>query len=192
MEMKECRFKLISTSPILFCRYHDTEKREGETPFDHEVRTWRERCHYNEDGLVIVPGYMIQKSFEEAGKSMGERVGGKKTGKALHGYLSGVRVVGDCITDKTREDIECLTAFVSSNGQVGGPKVSRNYPKVNKWKGIFTFAYPDLNILNNQIIHRYLDIAGTCIGIGHWRPGAPSKGSYGMFKVKKIKVKKIK
>jgi hypothetical protein len=31
----------------------------------------------------------------------------------------------------------------------------------------------------------HFEIAGSCVGIGHWRPGAPSCGNYGRFSVEK-------
>jgi len=134
---------------------------------------------------------MIQKTLEAAGKLSGDRVGGKKTGKAMHSYLSLIRVKGDIDTDMTRDDLQRITAFVSANGKPDGGKVPRNYPIIPEWEGKLTFLYPDRmkTILSSEKIEDYLDLAGTCIGIGHWRPGAPSKGSYGTFTVKRLKSK---
>lgn len=187
--MCQTRFILKSSAPVLFCRYHNEPALEGETPDLQEQRTWKERAHYDENGKIIIPGYMIQKTLEQAGKLTGERINGKKTGKAMHKFLSQIRVIGNITTDVDRDIVEGLTSFVSSNGKPDGPKVPRTFPKVNNWKGVLTFVYPDLKILNEDIIQKYLDLAGACIGIGHWRPDAPSKGSYGTFTVKKPKPK---
>jgi len=63
----------------------------------------------------------------------------------------------------------------------------RTYPKVSKWSGTLTVVYPTLaNVLNDDVVMKYLEIAGLYVGIGHWRPGAPSRGTYGRFNVEKV------
>ena len=187
MELHQVKFLIKGTSPILFGRFHNIEKLEGEEPDVYEKRTWRHRAHTNGDGLIYIPGIMFQKTLEEAGKLTGERVGGKKMGKSLHSHLAGIRVQGNIKTQTHLDDVAGLPAFVSANGKPGGGKVMRVYPQIDQWKGVLIFIYPKLGVLNETIIYKYLSIAGSCIGVGHWRPGAPSKGSYGTFEIKKQK-----
>lgn len=189
--MEMCKIKLLlkSTSPILFSRYHNVEHLEGEEPDKYEMRTWKDRAHTNEEGSIIIPGYMFQKTLEEGGKLTGERVGGKKMGKSLHQHLASIRVIGDIDTGIAKDDVQGHPAFVSSNGKPGGGKIMRIFPKIDHWRGILTFTYPKLGVLNEEIIMKYLDMAGACIGVGHWRPGSPSRGSYGTFIVRKPKLK---
>lgn len=183
---KQLRVKFKSLGPVLFCQAVHDEK-QGETPEEWEKRTWKKRAHYNDKGFVIIPGYLIKSTLEPAAKLLGKRVGGGKMGKSLFHYLRLVRVDGDIVTNITERTLEGNTAFVSANGKLDGGKVMRTYPKVNKWEGELLLAYQDLGgILNEDIILEHLQVAGSCVGIGHWRPGAPSCGSYGRFSVEKI------
>jgi len=184
---KKMQVRFKSLSPVLFCKHYDVEKLENEEPGDFEKRTWKQRAHYNEDGKVVISGYMIKTTLELAAKLLGKRVGGKKMGKGLSHYLRLVRVEGDIITKLTEETITGKNAFVSANGQVGGGKVSRTFPVVPKWEGVLTLVYPTIGkVLNPTTIMEHFEIAGSCVGIGHWRPGAPSCGSYGRFNVEKV------
>lgn len=187
MEEVRTTYLFRSKSPVLFSRYHNTEKLDGEIPEDYEDRTWRERCHFDEDNEVIIPGYLIQKTLEAAAKLTGERVGGKKQGKGLSHFLATIRVEGDIKTGIRKKNVKGHPAFVSANGQPTGGRVMRIFPKIDEWKGKLTLVYPDLGILNSQIIKKYLEIAGSCIGVGHWRPSSPSRGSYGLFEARRCR-----
>jgi len=181
MKTGKVKFRLRSASPVLFCHYHNTPEQDGEIPADYEKRTWKGRCHFDDKDNVIIPGYMFQKALHAAGDFTGERVGGGKKGKGLKNFIATVRVEGHIKTNIKKNKMQGHTAFVSATGKEGGPRVPRTYPQINKWEGILTFVYPDLGVLNNSIIKKYLEIAGTAIGIGHWRPGSPSRGQYGLF-----------
>lgn len=186
---KRIKVKFKSLSPVLFEKPTFDEK-EGETPIEHEKRTWRQRAHYNDKGKVIISGYMIKSTLEPAAKLLGERVDGKKMGKGMFHYLRLIQIEGDIVTTITEDNLEGETAFVSANGKPEGGKVMRTYPKVPKWSGTLTVVYPTLgSVLNDEIVMKYLEIAGLYIGIGHWRPGAPSCGTYGRFSVEKVEDK---
>lgn len=182
--VKRIKVQFISLSPVLFSHYSDLEKQEGETPQQFEERTWRERAHYNEEGKVIVPGFLIKSTLEPAAKLLGKRVNDSKMGKSLSNYIRLIQIEGDIITNVIKNNLIGTKAFVTANGQIGGSKVPRTYPKINKWEGILEVVYPTIaNALNDQIVMEHLQIAGSFVGIGHWRPGSPSCGSYGRFKV---------
>lgn len=184
---KKLRVKFKSLSPVLFSKAIHDEK-EGETPVVHEERTWKQRAHYNDKGKVIISGYIISSTLEPAAKLLGERVGGKKMGKGMSHFIRLIQIEGDIATNITQDDLEGHIAFVSANGALGGGKVMRTYPKIPKWSGALTVVYPTLgNVLSDDVVMKYLEIAGFYIGIGHWRPGAPSRGTYGRFSVEKIK-----
>jgi hypothetical protein len=183
---KILRVKFENLSPVLFCRIEGEERKQGEAPGEFEKRIWKKRAHYNEEGKVVIPGYMIKTTLEPAAKLLGRRVGGKKMGKSLAHYLRLIRIDGDILTNITEENLEGITAFVSSDGKPGGGRVPRTYPKINKWEGTLTLSYPDLGTLNDDIVMEHLEVAGSCVGIGHWRPGAPSCGNYGRFRVEKV------
>jgi hypothetical protein len=183
---KKLRVRFKSLSPALFCKYVHDEK-EGETPVEHEKRTWKQRAHYNDKGKVIISGYMLSSTLELAAKLLGERVGGKKMGKGMSHYIRLIQIEGDIVTTITEDNLEGNTAFVSANGKPDGGKVMRTYPKVPRWSGTLTVVYPTLgSVLNDDVVMKYLEIAGLYIGIGHWRPGAPSRGTYGRFSVEKL------
>ena len=184
---KRIKVRIKSLSPALFCKAIHDEK-QGETPDERENRTWKQRAHYNDKGKVIIPGYLIKSTLEPVAKLLGKRVDGKKMGKSLSHYLRLVRIEGDITTNILQDNLKGVTAFVSANGQIGGGKVMRTYPKIPKWSGVLTLVYLDLGFLSDDTIMEHLEVAGSCIGIGHWRPGAPSCGNYGRFSVEKIKI----
>jgi len=183
---KRLKVRFKSLSPVLFCKPVLGVEKAGETPDQTEQRTWKERAHYDDEGKVVIPGYMIQSALEPAAKLLNKRVGGKKMGKSLAHYIRLVRIEDDIVTNITRENIEGITAFVSANGKEGGGKVMRTYPKIGIWEGTLTLVYPNLTELCDNVILEHFEVAGLCVGIGHWRPGAPSKGSYGRFSVEKV------
>ena len=186
---KKLRVRFKSLSPALFEK-PIFDGKEGETPVEREKRTWKQRAHYNDKGKVIIPGYMIKTTLEPAAKLLGERVGGAKIGKGMSHYLRLIQIEGDILTNIAQDNLEGLTAFVSANGKPDGGKVMRTYPKISKWSGTLTVVYPTLgSVLNDDIVMKYLEIAGSYIGIGHWRPGAPSCGTYGRFSVERVEDK---
>ena len=183
---KRIEVKFESLNPVLFCKPIFDEK-EGETPAEAEKRTWKQRAHYNDKGKVVVPGYMIKTTLEPAAKLLGKRVGGKKMGRSLSHYLRLVRIEGDIVTNITQAKLKGITAFVSANGKPDGGKVMRTFPKIPKWSGTLIVVYPTLaDVLNDEIVMEHLHVAGSCVGVGHWRPGAPSCGNYGRFSAEKI------
>lgn len=71
---------LESISPYSPSRMHGVEKLEKERPDDYEKRTWREKCHYREDGTVFLPPMGFKICLAECAKFLGEQIPGK--GKA--------------------------------------------------------------------------------------------------------------
>lgn len=184
---KRIKIKFTSLSPSLFCKMIPEEKLEGETPGDYEKRCWRSRAHYNEDGKVIIPGFLLKRTLEPAAKLLGKRVGGGKRGKGLAHYIRLIQIEGDIVTELNKDNIKGIEAFVASNGQKDSGKVSRTFPKVPKWEGTLTVVYPTIaGALNEDLVMEHLQVAGSYIGVGHWRPDSPSNGNYGRFSVEKI------
>ena len=182
--IKELKIKFSSLSPVLFCKHINAEKLEGETPQQQEERTWKQRAHYDSLGKVMIPGFMLQSSLEPAAKLLGKRVNNAKMGKALTHYIRLIQITGDICTPITESTLEGKIAFVSANGQVGGSKVPRTYPIIPKWEGVLIVSYPTIgNVLNDDLVMEHLQVAGNFIGVGHWRPGAPSCGNFGRFSV---------
>jgi len=190
--VKRIKIKFKSISPVLFDQYIDQEKEEGETPQQFEERYWKERAHYNEDGKVIIPGFLLKRTLEPAAKLLGKRVGGGKRGKGLVHYIRLIQIEGDIVTELTKDTIQGRKSFVSSNGKPDGGRISRRYPKIPKWEGTLTVVYPTIaGALNEQIVLEHLQVAGEFIGIGHWRPGAPSCGTFGRFSVERMVDKNV-
>jgi len=187
--MKTVKFKaeFESLCPVLFCKYYESEvpKKKGEKPEDYEERTWMERAWYD-GNEVIIPARFFQATLEPIGKLLGERTKGKMS-KGYSHYLAGVRIVGQIKTGVKKKNVQSHSAFVVVTGKKEGSKVLRKYPQINKWKGVLELCYADIGILTPEIVVQNLDAAGQLVGIGHWRPGSPSRGEYGLFKVTLIK-----
>ena len=66
-------------SPISFNRYHQSKQKEKESNDDYAKRTWREYCHYDKEGEIIIPPMMIKNCLDEAALYLGLRIKEKGT-----------------------------------------------------------------------------------------------------------------
>jgi len=175
------------STPYLFGKYVSTERASNQTHDDHERSTWPERAHQDENGDLFVPSRAAKNMMLDVAKYLGERIKGqgKKTYTAK--FEAGLRYDGINIPmfnldgDKRVNitDVEPLWAFVPSDGKVGGgSRVWKAFPKVNSWSLSLRFLVVD-EILDPDLLTKYLSSAGMFKGIGMWRPGR--NGDYGTF-----------
>lgn len=179
--MKLAIATLESVSPYSQSRYHQTPKHDKEQPDDYEARTWRDRCHSNEDGKIYIPPMAFKNAIQEAAKFLGEKVRGKGQATWTKHFTAGILVTDPLILADTKESVAGEWFHMNADGIRGSAKrVLRCYPVIPKWKGDVTFYILD-NQITEEAFRHHLEEAGNLIGIGRFRPR--NGGFYGRFKL---------
>lgn len=182
MKLAEC--KLQSTTPYSQSRYYKAEKKPKELPVDFEARTWRERCHVNKDGNIIIPPMVFANSLKEASKFLSLSIPGKNKQTYTKHFESGVLVSDALVLPVKKEDVEGEWLFVPSDGKRGGgSRVEKCFPVVQEWSGTVLYYILD-DIITEDVFRQVLECCGNLIGIGRFRPR--NLGYYGRFKIDKI------
>lgn len=182
--MIEVKAKLASLSPYSQSAPIQSVRKPSEPPDDFEERTWRERIHANEDGIVVIPAQSLKIALAEAAAFMGKRVPGKGQSTFKKHFEAGVMVLENVPLGIKASDIQGERLFLNADGKRGGSKrVYRTMPVVPKWEAEVTFYIFD-NTINRDAFEEHLVAAGTFIGIGRWRPR--NGGTKGRFRVVSI------
>lgn len=155
-----------------------------ETADDHEHRTWRDRCHVNEQGFVIIPPTVWKNALSDAAKFLSVPVPGKSKVTYTKHFQAGVMVTDALILPIKKSEIAGVWVFVSANGRPGSStRVKKCFPTVEHWKGEVTYYILDETI-TRDIFERHLRDCGNFIGIGVYRPR--NNGYYGRFRVLRV------
>lgn len=183
--MITAKVKLTGVSPLSMSRYHHEVKPTKEQHADFEKRIWRERLHYNEEGMVYIPAMMIKNCLSESAKYLSERIEGKGKATWTKHFEAGIMVENDITLKLHKDKVEGEWVFVPSDGRRGGTtRVEKCFPKIPKgWTGEVTVAVMDESI-TKEIFEKHFKEAGRFIGLGRFRPR--NNGVYGRFDAKII------
>jgi hypothetical protein len=189
--------KLKSVSPYSQSRPIQSAKGTGESADAFEERTWRERLHVDERGMVFIPPMAIKNCLPEAAKFLGETVPGKGKATWTKHFEAGLLIVDPIPLGIKAADVQGERLFVPADGVRGsGKRVWKVFPVVAEWIGAV-----EINVLDPLLIsdiekcakditkcslYRHLEHAGKFIGIGRFRPR--NNGFYGRFSVEKFVV----
>jgi len=166
-------------------RYYDVPKLEKESAVDYETRTWRERCHYNEEGYIFIPPMQFKKALANAASFLRMRIPGKGQSEYGKHFKAGVLVSEGLTLSVKKDEVDGISIPCSSNGKPGGgSRVIKTFPIIHEWKGEVTFHILDETI-TKPVFLTHLKEAGNFIGIGYFRP--QREGYYGRFKVANLK-----
>lgn len=155
-----------------------------ESPKDYEIRTWRERCHYDAEGRVMIPPMAFKNCVAEIAKYLSVQIPGKGKSTYTKHFEAGLMVLEGVTLPVTKEAIAGEWLFVPKDGRRGGGgRVWKCFPVIPEWKGTVTFHILD-DVISEEIFERHIREAGNFIGIGRFRPR--NNGYYGRFEVKKI------
>ena len=182
--MKKAVCSLVSVSPYSQSRYIAEKKTKNETSAELEDRTWKQRCHVNEDGKIFIPPMAFKNCLSEAAKYKSIQIPGKGKSTYTKHFEAGVLVIVPLVLDYTSENVPSERLFVPSDGRRGGTsRVEKCFPLIPSWKGNVEFLILD-ELINEEVFKSHLDDAGAFIGIGRFRPR--NNGYYGRFKVESI------
>ena len=179
--MRTCIAQLTSTAPYSQSKYIEEPRGEKETPKDHEVRVWRDRCNVDADGHLIIPPMAFKNCIAEAAKYLSIQIPGKGKSTYTKHFEAGLMVAEPLRLPVTKDKVSGEWVHVPSDGRRGGTKrVLKCFPVVPSWEGAVTFYVLDETI-TPEVFEHHLEQAGKFIGIGRFRPR--NNGYYGRFEV---------
>ena len=187
--MYTVKLKIKGVTPLQQSREYSSriEKLDRETSYDYENRTWTERAHIDADGRVFHPSGAFKQSLVAASRYSGLQIKGqgKKTYTAK--IMSGLGVLENLTTNKTKADMKRRDVFASAMGgkSKNEPRVWKAFPTFENWTAETTLVIYD-DILTLEIVRRFVEEAGRFIGIGVWRP--ERGGEYGRFEIASFEV----
>ncbi|TGU44646.1 hypothetical protein EN788_22280 [Mesorhizobium sp. M2D.F.Ca.ET.145.01.1.1] len=176
---------LRSVAPYSQSRYHDTPKiNDKEAPDDYEMRTWRERLSYTDDGHVFIPPMAFKKSLAMAASFLGMKIRGRDRATYTKHFKAGILVTDGLILPEKKDNVPGEVFFVPSNGRIGGgTRVKRKFPVIREWAGDVTYYVLD-DTITPDVFEAHLKEAGNFIGIGRFRP--ENGGFYGRYAVDQV------
>jgi hypothetical protein len=177
--MKTVTVKITGTTPLSFGKYVQVEKEEKESHAAYDLRTWRERMHYDVNGEVFVPPMMFKNALSGAAKYRSEQIQGKGKSTYTKNFEAGVMVTEPMMLGINKNEVQVESILVPADGRRGGTtRVVKNFPKIETWSGTVKFTILD-DIITRDVFERHLKDAGDFIGIGRFRPR--NNGYYGRF-----------
>lgn len=185
--MKVAVASLESIAPYSQSRQYefDVEKLQGESPLDYEKRTWRNRCHVNPEGFVMIPPTQFSGSIQDAAKYLSMPIQGKNKQTYTKNIKAGLLIADGIVLPIKLEDVQVERLSLGPRGISGTTGVLKWMPLIHQWKGELTIHVLD-EAITPEVLEKHLETAGSLVGIGRFRP-FPSGGYYGRFKVNKIK-----
>lgn len=179
--MKIARVHLKSLSVYSQSKAFTSERDQKELYKDYEIRCWRERCHVDKSGIVIIPPMQFSNSLKEAAKYLSISIPGKGKSTYTKHFESGVQVVTPLSTGHNIKDVNAECVYVPSDGRQGGTtRVHKYFPVITDWDGIVEYIILD-DIITPEPFMQVLEASGSLIGIGRFRPR--NRGYYGRFEV---------
>lgn len=183
--MKIATAVIESVSPYSQSRMHGAPHAEKESAQAYENRTWREKCHANEAGYIIIPPMQFKNSLAEAAEFLGMKIKGRGQSTWSKHFRAGVLVTDPVVLPVKKEGIAGETFNMNADGKRGsGKRVPRTFPVVPQWKGTVQFYVID-DTIDEETFRYHLEQAGQFIGIGRFRPR--NGGFYGRFRVASMK-----
>jgi len=187
--MKNCKVRITGTTPYSQSKHYVVQKEKRETSADYETRTWRERMHVDENGIVFVPRMAFKNLLSDAAKYLSMQIPGKGKATYTKHFEAGISVENDMSLGVKKDDVVGEWVFVPADGRRGGSKrVSKCFPKFEKWGGIVDFVILD-DAVTKDVFEYHIKEAGRFIGIGRFRPR--NNGYYGRFAAEVIEWEEI-
>jgi hypothetical protein len=186
--MKHVIASIEGISPYSQGKSYEAEKLQGEGPDDYERRTWRQRLHVDEKGVVFIPPMAFKNSLAETAKFLSITIPGKGKATYTKHFEAGVLAVQPASLNIKAEDVMSERLFVPADGRRGGGKrVHKYFPVIPAgWKTDFVFLVFDDTVLQTDkdgrtVFENVLERCGQFVGVGRFRPR--NNGFYGRFAV---------
>jgi hypothetical protein len=168
---------------------HEVPHKEKEKEDAYDLRTWREKGHYNEKGELYIPGMAFKQAIDTAARSLSIVIPGKGKQTYTKNFVAGVLCVDNLNTGVTKDQVGMQKIFANATGIRGaGKRVWRHYPQIPTWEGTTTFMILDRTI-TPDIFLEVLESAGTFVGVGRFRP--ERGGTNGRFELVKYEIRDL-
>ena len=182
--MKQAIAQLKSTTPYSQSKYYSVPKLERELHKDYEARTWRERCHYDDNRQLYIPPMAFKNCLSDAAKYLSLQIPGKGKSTYTKHFEAGILVMDPLPLPIVVDEVPGEWVYVPSDGRRGGTtRVEKCFPVIKSWAGQVNIFVID-EIITLDVLKQHLDMAGQLIGIGRFRPR--NNGFYGRFTVEDI------
>lgn len=189
--MRVATATLESISPYSQSKHYESDEvgvrgsgTRTESPKDREARTWRERCHVDKDGHIVIPPMAFKNCLAEIAKYLSVQIPGKGKSTYTKHFEAGVMVLEGLPLPVKKDEVPGEWLFVPSDGRRGsGKRVPKCFPVIHEWRGQVTFHILD-DVITREVFEQHLADAGNFIGIGRFRPR--NNGYYGRFKVNSV------
>lgn len=180
--MKLAVAKLEGISPYSQSRFHNTDKLNKELPNDYEKRTWRNKMHFDEDGMIYIPPLAFKNCLSEAAKFLSMQIPGKGKSTYTKHFEAGVLVTDPVPLGIHKDEVEGTWLHVPADGVRGsGKRVEKCFPYVKPgWEAEVAFQIWD-DVITRDVFELHLKQAGALIGIGTFR--VRNNGTYGRFRL---------
>jgi hypothetical protein len=167
---------------------HQTPFLDRESHDDYDVRTWREKCTTNQQGIVCVPAMAFKQSIDTCAFKLGVKVPARRGATFKSFFASGFFCDHDVPIANgkplTKDDADCKLISANADGKRGsGTRVPRRFPEFPVWNGEAEFTIVD-DVITPDIFEQHVKSAGIIVGIGRFRP--ENGGTNGRFRVKKF------
>lgn len=177
---------LAGVAPYSQSRFHETPDLPKEGKDAKELRTWREKAHYDpKTGEMFIPPMSFKMAVDSASKYLSIQVPGKGKATYTKHFLSGVLVFEPVFLGVHKDEAKRDRVHANADGVRGsGKRVVRYFPRVDDWRVDVTFHIYD-DTITEDVFETVLSEAGRFIGLGRFRP--QSGGFYGRFLVEKVR-----
>lgn len=179
-----------SSNPTLHPDYEKVLKEAKCAKNDHALReslTWKFRARYNDAGNVIIPNMAFYGALVSGMRYTGDRIPGQGKKTWADKFRRGLYVENDVALPFTMDTIQGMQLFVPSDGKKGSSsKVLKIFPVMQEWGGTFSVRILD-NIITQDVFAQAVNVAGSFVGLGRWRP--EKEGMNGRFEMTNLKWK---
>lgn len=181
--------KLRGAAPLSQSRQHYTPFNQGESHEAYEERTWREKCHYNDQGIIYIPAMAFKQCLDAAATRLSIPDPDSRKARLTKFFVSDVFCENNLSIGINKDDIGFvrINAHVDGN-RTSGRRVLRTLPQTPTWEGTTSFVVLEHKI-SHEIFTRVLKYAGRSIGVGQFRPS--NGGLNGRFEVVDVKFEDI-
>ena len=162
----------------------DVPPLEKEKSDAYEERTWRNRCHFDDNGEVYIPPTAFKEALTGAASYLSIKIPGKRNATYTKHFVAGLIVSSGIRLGIKKENVKGEWLYLNADGKKGGnTRVWRCMPYVETWKGDLSIHVMDEVITKDTLLY-HLQQAGVFVGIGRFRP--QKGGYYGRFIVKEL------
>jgi hypothetical protein len=160
--MRVATATLESISPYSQSKHYDVQRlgratgSATESPKDHEARTWRERCHTDNDGHLFIPPMAFKNCLAEIAKYLSVQIPGKGKSTYTKHFEAGVMVLDGLVLPVKKDDVAGEWLFVPADGRRGsGKRVEKCFPVVREWTGKVQFHILD-DVITPDVFEQHL------------------------------------